>query len=180
LGDVQRVHEARARGADVEGGGVLGAEDRLEVARLRGEQPVGGRGGVHDGVEVQRCETVLLEHLQRRGLPHAGVALFFAGDAPLADAGALADPLVGGVEDLAELVVGHDARRRVAPRARQLGERPLHATAPPCANSAPMSCVTWLSTALSATRIAFLIARAGEEPWQMIDTPCTPSSGAPP
>jgi hypothetical protein len=43
-----------------------------------------------------------------------------------------------------------------------------------CASPSP------LSTACAATRIALRIARGGEPPWQMIVTPFTPSSGAPP
>ena len=50
----QRVDVARAGGADVEGGRVLGAEQRLEVARGGREQPVGAGGGEHDGVELAR------------------------------------------------------------------------------------------------------------------------------
>ena len=38
----------------------------------------------------------------------------------------------------------------------------------------------WLSTARKATRIAFLTARAEDEPCAMMLTPRTPSSGAPP
>jgi hypothetical protein len=36
------------------------------------------------------------------------------------------------------------------------------------------------STDWIATRIALQIARGGEPPWQMMVTPFTPSSGAPP
>jgi hypothetical protein len=36
------------------------------------------------------------------------------------------------------------------------------------------------STACTAMRIALRIARGGEPPWQMMVTPLTPSSGAPP
>ena len=73
-----------------------------------------------------------------------------------------------------------DAGANVDCDARELGDGPLHATASPRANSSPMSWLRWLSTDWMATRIAFLMARAGEEPWQMIETPWTPSSGAPP
>ena len=50
------------------------------------------------------------------------------------------------------------------------GARAGSGCAPPCSRS----------TACTATRIAFRIARGGEPPWQMITTPFTPSSGAPP
>src|SRR6185436_2798908 len=120
------------------------------------------------------------EHLQRRRLPHAGVGLVLGGYAPFLDAGALLDPLIGRVEELGELLVFHDARRGVAAGAPQLCEGTLHAGTLPTANSAAMSSERWLRTDWMATRMAFLIAFAGDAPWQMITTPCTPSSGAPP
>src|SRR5439155_758664 len=89
-------------------------------------------------LDVERGEAVLFQHLQRRRLAHTGVGLGVARDAALADAGALADPLIRGVEDLGELVIRHDALRHVAPRADQLGEGALHAGTSPRANSAPM------------------------------------------
>src|SRR5439155_11676620 len=61
------------------------------------------------------------------------------GHAALADAGALADPLIRGVEDLRELVVGHHALGRVATGPLELRDRALHRAALPPASSAPMS-----------------------------------------
>ena len=164
LGGAQGVDEARARGADVERGGVLGAEDGLEIAGLRGQQAVGGGGRVHDRVDVERRETGFVQHLQRRGLSHAGVGFFFARDAPLANAGALLNPLIRRVQDFRELVVRHDAGGRVAAGAPELGEGPFHAGTFPSENSAAMSSERWLRTDCTATRIAFLIAFAGEAP----------------
>ena len=57
LGHGERVHVARARRADVEGRGVLGAEQRLEIAGGGREQPVGAGGGEHDGVELDRRDA---------------------------------------------------------------------------------------------------------------------------
>src|SRR5207247_9086953 len=115
-----------------------------------------------------------------RRLPQAGVRLVGAGHARLRNAGALADPLVRGLEELRELVVRHHAGRRVAAAPPQLGDGSLHATAPPSANSAPMSCDRWLSTIWVATPTAFRTARAGAPPWQLVDTPPPPTDRPPP
>ena len=180
LRDAERVEKPRAGRLDVERRRPFRAQDRLEIAGLGGEQPVRGAGGDDQSVEVERCQTGLAQRLLGRRLPHAGVRLLGARHAPLANARALADPLVRGLEELRELVVRHHAGRRVAAAPPQLGDGSLHATAPPSANSAPMSCDRWLSTIWVATRTAFMTARAGEAPWQMIATPFTPKSGAPP
>ena len=164
--DIERVQEAGARGLNIEGGGVLGAEQRLQVTRLRGEQPVGRAGRHHESIDIGRREAGLLEHLLRRGLAHAGVGLVGPGHPALADAGALPDPLIRRVEDLRELVVGHHALGRVPTGSDELGDGTLHraAPAPPPASSAPMSWSTCVSTMWAAARTALMMARAGEEP----------------
>ena len=43
-----------------------------------------------------------------------------------------------------------------------------------------MRLLMWPPANSEATRIAFLMALALERPWQMMHTPFTPSSGAPP
>ena len=54
------------------------------------------------------------------------MSLAVGGDVALPDAGALADPLVGGVDGFGQIVVGHDALRQIAAAA----ERPTdHAVA---------------------------------------------------
>src|SRR5262249_16665339 len=163
--------EAGARGSAVVRGRVLGAENGLQVARLGRQQPVRRRGRIDDGVDVERREARFLEHLQRGRLAHARVGLVLARDAPFLDARALLDPLVRGVEELREFLVLHDARGHVAAVAPEPGDRALHAGTFPSASSAAMSSERWLRTACTATRIAFLIALAGDAPWQMMTTP---------
>src|SRR5713101_2427898 len=164
LGRAQCIDETRAGGADVEGGRVLGAEDRLEIAGLRRQQAVGRRGRVDDGIDVEWGETGFVQHLQRRRLSHAGVGFFFARDAALADAGALLNPLIRRVQEFRELVVRHHAGGRIAARAPELGKGPFHAGTFPSANSAAMSSERWLRTDWTATRMAFLMAFAGDAP----------------
>ena len=53
----------------------------------------------------------------------------------------------------------------------------------PAAERRSSSSIRWLtlpSENSAATRMAFLMALAFERPWQMMQTPRTPSSGAPP
>src|SRR5207302_10106488 len=102
--------------------------------------------------------------LLRGRLRHTGVRLVRARDPPLTDPGALADPLVRGVELARELVVRHHAFGRVPTRGHELRDGALHRGAPPSASSATMSRSRWLVTIWVATRTAFLIARAGEAP----------------
>ena len=98
-------------------------------------------------------------------------------DVALPDAGALDDPLVRGVQRPGEIGVGEDAGRHRHADARHLGKGALHhvrAAASRWANSAPMCLLKSASTDCTATRMAFLMALAGEAPWQMMDTPFTP------
>jgi len=137
--DVEGVQEARAGGLHVESGGVLGAEQRLQIAGLGREQPVGRAGGHHEGVEVERREAGLLQDLLGGRLGHAGIGLVGSRHASLADPRALPDPLIRGVEDLGELVVRHHPFGGVAAGSQELRDRTLHRAAPPSASSAPMS-----------------------------------------
>ena len=69
----------------------------------------------------------LRERGRARGQREVGERLLLRGDAPLADAGALEDPLVGGVDVLRELVVRDHAVRHVA---AEPGDRDVHAGLP--------------------------------------------------
>src|SRR5262249_7032578 len=132
--------------------------------------------------DIQGRQAHVGEHPLGGGLPHARVGFFLGGDAPLADAGPLLNPLIRRVQNLRELVVGHDARGQIAAGAGQLREGALHTTALParCVNSASMWRSISFSTIWTATRMAFRMALGWDDPWQMMETPLTPSSGAPP
>src|SRR5690606_19144677 len=116
-------------------------------------------------------------------------------DAALTDARALADPLVGRLDHRLGVRVRQDASRQVPtgrydlydglgclhPVFLSIRSRTHSCAAPACAvTSCAMCRTTFVCTAWRATRIAFAIARGGEPPWQMIETPFTPRSGAPP
>jgi hypothetical protein len=72
---------------------------------------------------------------------------------------------------------------RYRPVANDLGDRlsSLHASSPFAgATARAIWPTTPISTHWCAMRMAFFTARGGEPPWQMMVTPFTPSSGAPP
>src|SRR5205807_1583139 len=113
-------------------------------------------------------------------LAHVGDGLFVGRDPALGNARALQDPLVRRLYHFFEIGVGEDLGRRIASRARDLCYGAFHTGASRRAKSAPMCSLTLPSTLEMATLMAFLMARSDELPWQMIDTPFTPRSGAPP
>ena len=74
------------------------------VADVAGHGAVGRRGGQDEGVDRRRVEP---GHAERQAAGLGGQRGRRAADVALADAGALDDPLVAGVEaDVAQVVVG--------------------------------------------------------------------------
>ena len=104
----------------------------------------------------------------------------------LPDPGALDDPLVGRLDaDRREIGIGEDRGRDTAAGRRNVRDRSLHDAPLLLAAAAresrrPMWSFILLSNARTAALIAFLIAAGDDLPWQMMLTPRTPRSGAPP
>ena len=59
-------------------------------------------------VDVRSVDAGVVERRARGRKRDVGQRLVLGGDAPLADPGPLADPLVRGLDDLGELLVRHD------------------------------------------------------------------------
>src|SRR5207248_1622197 len=99
------------------------AERALEEHAVAGLEVVGRAGAVHDAVELGGLHARLRERLARGlgGETRAGLAV----GNPVArlDAAALHYPFVGGVHQLREIVVAHDALRDVERRGDELGAR---------------------------------------------------------
>src|SRR5207245_2401952 len=94
-------------------------------------------------------------------------------DVPLADAAALHDPRVVGLDDLLEVGVREDPFRRIRADPDDLGPRHSRPPSrPPRASSASsaarMCSLSPFFAHSPATRTAFLMALAGDRPWQMI------------
>ena len=106
LGDAVAV--AGAGGGDVEGRGRRRAE-AVGEARGSGRRRVRvGHGGDDDGTELGGLDAGLLQGLAGGALGHVDHADVGGGAVAGDDAGALADPLVGGIDPLADVVVGDD------------------------------------------------------------------------
>src|SRR5262249_49787370 len=75
---------------------------------------VGGGGrGDEDEVDIVAAHASVLEGRFGRADRQIGRHLSVRGDAPFANARALHDPLVGGVESFRQIAIGHDAARQI-------------------------------------------------------------------
>src|SRR5690606_1700080 len=152
------------------------------------EQPIRRRRRHHDQIQLARLHVRTLHGDPGGSGPHLRRAHLAAGDATLPDPGALPDPLVRGVDEPFEILVRHHPlgqvttgaydfnQRRRLPHAPSANRPTVGSTGPPpfiggTVNSRLMCPTMSVSTARIATRIAFLIARGGEPPWQMIESP---------
>ena len=103
----QPVDEAGTPGAQVEAAGVDRAEAVADQGRGRGEEVVRGGGGHDDDVDVLRGHPGAREHVAAGRRGQVAGRLLGRRQAPLADAGARDDPLVGGVHQALEVGVRH-------------------------------------------------------------------------
>ena len=108
-----------------------------------------------------------------------------ARDMALADAGALADPFVGGVDALGEIVVGDDVVRQIraaaddAGRGSRSGRLPVPALGVRCrARSATMRALMSARTMSMATSRALAKPSASVPPWLFTTTPFRPEEHA--
>src|SRR5262249_53040263 len=125
------------------------------------------------------------EGLLRRPQREVGGGLGLVDDVPFPNAAALHDPPVVGRDHLLEVGVGENALGRIradgndpGPRHSRPPSRPPRATS--ASSAARMCSLSPFFAHSPATRTAFLMALAGERPWQMIASPSMPSNGAPP
>ena len=113
VGGGQGVGEAGADRLQVEGDGRADAELALHRGRGGREGVVGGRGGDQDQVEVRGRQPGPVERLARGRDGEIGGQLALGREMALADAGALADPFVRGVDRPRQLVIAHHPRRQI-------------------------------------------------------------------
>src|SRR6185437_11303729 len=131
---------------------------------------VGGGGRQHDQVEVAATHPGAFERPPRRGHREVGGQFAVGGNPALADAGALANPLVGGVEPAGQLIVGDNPLGKVRAAAGNLRAQ-LHAgcgagiaslTRARSARIFSRNPFTFISM---ATPIALAKPKASVEPW---------------
>jgi hypothetical protein len=141
VGRRQRENEAGTYRLDIEGGAVLHTELCLHLGRGGRKGMVGRRGRHHDQVEVIAAHPGAFERAPGRRRREVRGQLALCGDAPLGDAGALANPCVGGVEPPRQLVIGQDPLGKVGPAPGDLRAQghagvttmlPVAASAPRC------------------------------------------------
>ncbi len=136
VADRQRVRKRGTRRRQIESPRLVGANLGLHQARGAREQHVGRHRADDDHVDVVGRQARLLDRLLRRfGRQIAGRD---AGvdDVTLLDAGALQDPLVGGLDHLLEIRIGQQLRRNIGGQALDLDtadvqNNPLPGTARP-------------------------------------------------
>ena len=88
----------------------------LHQAGGGGEQVVGRDRADDDGVDSGGVHAALRQGALGGCHRHVGGGHIRVRDMALADAGPLQDPLVVGLDHLLEVLIGEEARRRVAPQ----------------------------------------------------------------
>ena len=182
------IDEAAADRLHVEGGAPAHAEARLDLGRRRREGMVGRRGGEHDQVDGVGADSGMGEGGLGRGGGEIGGRLAVGRDMALADAGALGDPFVGGLEAAGQLGIGHHLLRQISAAADHLGTHD-HQRATTCGlDSVPAAKLAKSSRIFSrdfcvimstATPMALAKPSASVPPWLFTATPLRPRKMAP-
>ena len=128
VGDRHAVDEAGTHRLDVERRSLGHAEFGLHARRRGGKRLVGRRRRQNDQVEVGRLDAGVVERPLRGLDREVGSEFAFSREVALANAGALPDPLVGGVHGLRKFFVGDDTLGQIRPTA--LDDRTNHAVPP--------------------------------------------------
>lgn len=109
LGGVQSVHKAGAGGVQIKAYGILRkAQLLLEQAGGGGGKKIRGDCGHQADADFAGGDAAPLQCLPGGGQTEGGVALAVGAVASGADAGAGGDPLVVGIHDFGQIIVGHD------------------------------------------------------------------------
>ena len=114
LRDFDREKESGAGRRDVETGRSFRADLCLNKAGGGGKHHVGRGGGDEDEIDFIARDAGLFHRGERGFGAHVAGVFVVRGDAALLDAGAGGDPLVIGLDDLGEIVVGENFFRHVA------------------------------------------------------------------
>ena len=117
---MQAVQEAGAGGAEVEGHGRAGTDVAADDAGQRRCEMVGRTGGGQDMGQLGRVETGIFQRLAGGIGPEVGGVLFLRQAVATLDAGTGGDPLVVGLHQFAQIVVGQDLGGDVAAEGVQI------------------------------------------------------------
>jgi hypothetical protein len=116
----ERVGEARAGGAQIVAPRGRRADLVLEQARGAGEDRIRRRRAHDDESDIARRQAGLRDGAERRLLRHVRRRHPVLDDVALADARALQDPLVAGLDELLQVRVRQHPRRHVRRQPREL------------------------------------------------------------
>lgn len=136
IGDVEGEDEARAGSRDVERR-TVGTQALGDGTRLRGSEMVACCGRANDEVEVPSGDARHVEGAMAR-LHRKVIEGLLRADTALLDTRASENPLVGGIKEIRQVVVGDDALRKGRPRAENpfpangLSPSPANGSREPC------------------------------------------------
>ena len=115
----QREQESAARSRNIERESILATGLVCDQVTRRGEEHIGGHGGADHHVDRHRVDARFVEQVDDGTRSHVGTADAFAfEDVARFDTGVRHDPLIVGVDHLAQLIVGEDILRKVLSHSR--------------------------------------------------------------
>src|SRR6202165_4401645 len=177
VGDRQRVHEPGTGGLEAEGRPAATAQAVLQQRAAVGEHQVRRGGAESDEVDISRCDACRLQGAACRLFRQIERRLALRGDVAALDAGAAANPLIGGVDHLLQIEVGDHLLRQIRARA---GDTRVNQLAAPSARSACAMCsVSPCRAASAAVAIARANATPSARPWLFTTIPASPNMHAP-
>src|SRR6185312_12819556 len=190
VGDRHAVDEAGTNGLHVEGRAMAHAQPRLHDGGGGGKTFIRRGGGTDDHVQLAGIDAGILQRLARRAQSQVGGLFALKRNVALADPGALANPLIRGLDLLGQIVIGDDVGRQTgaaADDARTDHGRAFHnsaARAP--ALSAEMAERSVVMRALISARAmsmamstALAKPTASALPWLFTTTPLRPRKTPP-
>ena len=117
VGDLEAVEKARAGRADIHAGGIFCADEPLHMAGGGGEKIIRRDRANENQINFLRLDPRIF-HGGLRGLrSHVACEFGVGGEAALADAGALDDPLVRGFDHRFQLGIGEHTIGHITARA---------------------------------------------------------------
>jgi len=180
----KRIDEPGADRLDIECGALRHAQPGLDSRCRGGEGPVGRRGGEHDQVKFAGVPSGGSERAPRCFEREVRGLFIRRRDPALADAGAFADPGVGGVHAGRELVIGDYALRQIGADAPELrppsGQEAVAATGGAMRSKAERTSSRKPWRLISTAKpIALANEKASEPPWALTTMPFSPTNTAP-
>ena len=110
----QREDKAGAGSLHIESGNGLTTEAGLQLAGVARKDVFRSGCGDDDEIQRRRVNVGTLQSVVGGLIGEIGTAFIWGGDVALRDAGAGANPLVGGVHPFGEFMVSHDPLRQIA------------------------------------------------------------------